>query len=62
MNITSMAAQTSLKEARKDASKIEGVAKIGIECKKDADFPKWYKQVSGNGFLLVAGPALLIMF
>lgn len=40
-----MAAQTSAKEARMNASKIEGVAKIGIECKKDADFPKWYKQV-----------------
>jgi hypothetical protein len=32
-------------KAKKEATMVEGAAKIGIEYKKDADFPKWYQQV-----------------
>jgi hypothetical protein len=46
-----MASQTTGKGARKDASMFEGAAKIGIEYKKDADFSKWYQQVSRKRFL-----------
>ncbi|KAF9300001.1 hypothetical protein BGZ74_008411 [Mortierella antarctica] len=40
-----MASHTTSEGARKDASRVEVAAKIGIEYKKEVDFPKWYQQV-----------------
>ncbi|KAG0088724.1 ribose-phosphate pyrophosphokinase 1 [Podila epicladia] len=40
-----MTSQTTSEAAQKDASRVEVAVKIGIEYKKDVDFPKWYQQV-----------------
>jgi prolyl-tRNA synthetase len=42
------AKKATIKPAKEDA-KIEGAALIGIDVRKDLDFPNWYQQVLVKG-------------
>jgi prolyl-tRNA synthetase len=42
------AKRATIKPAKEDA-KIEGAALIGIDVRKDLDFPNWYQQVLTKG-------------
>jgi hypothetical protein len=52
------AKRATMKPAKEDA-KIEGAALIGIDVRKDLDFPNWYQQVLTKGEMVCRLCALL---
>jgi prolyl-tRNA synthetase len=52
------AKRATTKPAKEDA-KIEGAALIGIDVRKDLDFPNWYQQVLTKGDMVF--PSILPM-